>query len=243
MKPIRDLRAYGEAFVEAADPTEGGRLAARVLVEPTRAPWFRRVAVVLGSVAIFAGANVGLAFAANPSVPGDPLYGVDLAYERVAQAIGLHPNVAAERFQEAAVLSNRGQFAEAFQTASEAMQHIGAQNSHALEVLSEVAQDAQGMNSEDLPPGLQKQLNDQAQELFGIGQQVSEAAAGTLDLTTFEKRSQQVLDAVRTAMADKGNVPPGLDENNPPGKSGDAPGQSGDTPGQSGDTPPGQTNP
>jgi hypothetical protein len=237
MKPIRDLRAYGGALIDAASPTEGGRLAARVLTEPIRAPWARRVVVVLSSVAVFAGANVGLAFAANPSVPGDPLYGVDRAYERVATAFGIHQNLAAERFQEAAELSQRGELAAAFETASQAMEHLGTQ-SHAAEVLTQLAEDVKGIDSEDLPPAVQRTLNDEAKELFGIGQQVSEAAKGELDTSRFDKRSDQVLAVIREAMAKRGQtLPPGLDNDTPPGQSGDTPGQSGDAPGQSGDTP------
>jgi hypothetical protein len=246
MRTIRDLRAYGDALTEAASTTEGGRIAARSLSEsPAGAPWFRRVAVVLGSMAIFAGANVGLALAANSSAPGDALYGIDRAYEKIETAIGLHPNLAAERFQEAAKLSERGDLATAFQTASEAMEELGP-TSHAAQVLTQVAQDIKGIESDELPPAAQQRLNDQAKELFGIGKQVSEAAKGDLNTELFDERSDQVLAAIRQAMADRNqNTPPGLDENGPPGLGGNGPpGLDGNTPpGHGGDTPPGKSEP
>jgi len=235
MKSIRDLRSYADHLVARADPNEGGRIAARATsASPAHAPWLRRVTVVLGSVVIFAGANVGLAFAANSAVPGDSLYGIDRAYEKIEAAIGLHPNLAAERFREAAVLSQRGDLDGAFEVASEGIQQLSPQ-SHALDVLSQIAEGVRA--SEDLPADVRDQLNGQASELFGIGEAVSDAA--TSDLTDFESRSEQVLDTIKRAMLERGQeLPPGL-SGDTPGKSGGAPGQT-DTPGKSGDAP-GQT--
>jgi len=246
MKPIRDLRSYADHLIGRADPNRGGYIAARADSQsPTRAPWLRRVAVVLGSAGILVGANVGLALAANSSVPGDTLYGIDRAYEKIEVAIGFHPNLAAERFREAAALTQRGETALAFETASEAIRQIGP-GSHALDVLSQVAE---GMKaSEVLPADVQNRLNDQAKELFGIGEAVSEAA--TSEFTDFENRSEEVLAAIRSAMQERGqDLPPGLDKSEQPGKSGDAPGQdgspgkSGDAPGRNGQTPGNSQNP
>jgi len=235
MKSIRDLRSYADHLVARVDPTEGGRIAARVASgSPSRTPWLRRVAVVLGSLAIFAGANAGLAFAANSSAPGDPLYGIDRAYEKIETAIGLHPNLAAERFQEAADLSRRGDLDGAFEVASEALQQLGPQ-SNALGVLSQVAEAIRA--SEHLPADVRDQLTGQASELFGIGEEVSDAATG--DLADFESRSEQVLATIKEAMLERGQeLPPGL-RGDAPGNSGNAPGQT-DTPGNSGNAP-GQT--
>jgi hypothetical protein len=246
MKPIRDLRSYADHLVARADPNEGGRIAARAASRaPAHAPWLRRVAVVLGSLAIFAGANAGLALAANSSAPGDPLYGIDRAYEKIETAIGLHPNLAAERFQEAATLSRRGDLDGAFEVASEAIQELSPQ-SHALDVLSEVAEGIQA--SSDLPAEVRDQLASQARELFGIGEEVSDAATGDLD--GFESRSERVLAAIKEAMQKRDQeLPPGLSGDAPgnsghapgqtdaPGNSGDAPGHGGDAPGNSGDAP------
>jgi hypothetical protein len=247
MKPIRDLRAYGDALTRAASTTEGGRIAARALDVPVRAPWVRRAVVVLTTLVAFGGANVGLAFAANPSVPGDPLYGIDRAYERIASALGIHLNVAAERFQEAAVLTDRGELSAAFQVASEAMESLGSASSPATEALDQAAKDAESIESGGVPADVQERLNRQAKELFGIGEEVSVAATGSLqslDLQ-FVSRSQQVLDAVRSAQAEmreaKGQTtPPGLDTTTTtepttttaPGKSGEPHGKSGDTSGR-----------
>jgi hypothetical protein len=230
MKPIRDLRSYGDSLVNAADPSKGGRAAARALAQRQPSPLIRRVVVVLSSAAVFVGANVGLAFAANPSVPGDPLYGLDRAYERVAGWLGIHQNLAAERFREAAELSDRGHLGAAFETASEAMDQLNP-TSHAADVLTEAAADVKGVESDDLPADLQDRLNDQAKELFGIGEDVSLAATSDLE---FDKRADQVLEAIRSAMEARG-LPPGLSDEGPPGLNGDLP------PGQGGTTPPGKS--
>lgn len=243
MKPIRDLRAYAEQLIASADPFKGGRIAARALSRPPlRALWLRRVVVILSSIGLFVGANVGLAFAANSSVPGDPLYGIDRAYEKIETAIGLQPNLAAERFQEAAVLSERGELALAFDTATEGLQALGT-NSPAFDALTQVAHGIE--ETSDFPTDVQDDLNGQAQELFGIGQAVSEAA--TSELGDFENRSYKVLTAIRDAMIARGQeLPPGLQDGTPgnsgqtppgqdgsPGKSGEAPGNGGETPGNS----------
>jgi len=247
MKSTRDLRAYAEHLVASTDPSKGGYIARRAAAQPLpRTGWARRVAVVLGSAGIFVGANVGLALAANASVPGDPLYGIDRAYEKIEAAIGLHPNLVAERFREAAALTQRGETTLAFETASEAMRQLGP-GSHALDVLAQVAE---GMKaSEVLPADVQDRLNDQARELFGIGEAVSEAA--TSELTDFENRSEEVLAAIRSAMQDRGQaLPPGLERNEPPGQSGRTPpgqdgtaGKSDEAPGRDGQTPGNSQNP
>ena len=240
MKPIRDLRSYGDSLVDAADPSKGGRAAARALAQRQPSPLIRRVVVVLSSAAVFVGANVGLAFAANPSVPGDPLYGLDRAYERVAGWLGIHQNLAAERFREAAELSDRGHLGAAFETASEAMDQLSP-TSHAAEVLTEVAQDVQGVESDDLPADVTDRLNDQAKQLFGIGEYVSLVPVSDLELNS---KADQVLAAIREAMqARLQNPPPGLSDEGPPGLNGDLPPGLGGTtpPGNSGTIPPGKS--
>ena len=229
MKPIRDLRAYGDDLVRRSSPTEGGRVAMRAMAQPPHTPWMRRAVVALTSLAVFSGANVGLALAANPSVPGDPLYGIDRAYERVETALGITASHAAERFDEAAELSNRGRFSDAFSAASEGARGLGQENpglAHATEVLQQLSADTEDIEPDELPPGLQKQLNDQAKELFGIGKQVSAVANGSDDLdlltTQLGKHSDRVLAAVREAQQAmwkaKGKVPPGRSGEGPPGQ-------------------------
>ena len=60
---------------------------------------------------LFVVANVGLATAANSAVPGDILYPVDRAYERVGTVLGA--SVTQERISEAAVLLHRGETLDA----------------------------------------------------------------------------------------------------------------------------------
>ena len=144
--------------------------------------------------------------------------------------LGIHQNLAAERFREAAELSDRGHLGAAFETASEAMDQLNP-TSHAADVLTEAAADVKGVESDDLPADLQDRLNDQAKELFGIGEDVSLAATSDLE---FDKRADQVLEAIRSAMEARG-LPPGLSDEGPPGLNGDLP------PGQGGTTPPGKS--
>ncbi len=68
--------------------------------------------------------NVALAAGSNPSVPGDPLYGFDRAYERLADVAGLGSGHAAERIGEAAVLVERGRAAEALELVNEAFDEL-----------------------------------------------------------------------------------------------------------------------
>ncbi len=252
MKPIRDLRSYGDFLVGRADPTEGGRIARRAMAEPLRRThWLRRVIVVMGSVVTLVGANVGMAFAANGSIPGDPLYGLDRAYERVEIAIGLHPNLAAERFDEASKLVDRGDIAAAFETASEGAADLDGSSGIGA-TLSQLARDLGEANMAALPTDVRQALTQQAQELFGIGKAVSTAATTHLS-EAMSSRAEQVLTTVRLAQeemrqAREDFVPPGQTDNpglggetppgqdGTPGKSDEAPGQDG-TPGKSGDAP------
>ena len=227
MKPIRDLRAYGDDLVKASSPAEGGRIAMRAMAQPSRSPWVRRAVIALTSLAVFSGANIGMALAANSSVPGDRLYGIDRAYERVGAALGFNINVAAERFEEATELSNRGRFSTAFSTASEGAHSLNNPGlSHALEVLDQLSVDTEGINSDDLPAGLQKEMNEQARELFGIGKTVSKVAMGygnqAEEIAAFEHQSLSMAEYVGSAREARG-LRPGLGHDGPPGLGGTLP--------------------
>lgn len=209
MKPIRDLRAYASSIIQDASPHEGGRIAVRALHGRARAPWLQRMVTVLTSLAVFSAANVGLALAANSAVPGDPLYGIDRAYEKVETALGIRTNHSAERFEEAAVLSSRGDLPRALEVASEAARGLDNPGlDRAIEAITQASEDAKDLEPEVTPPGLEKKLNAQAQELFGIGREVSEvasshdgAAAEELEVS-FDKKADEVLATVHEAQAE-----------------------------------------
>lgn len=131
--PIQDLRHYGRSLTDSVDPARTRAVVSRAMGPRAvgrsplpRSVWPRRVAVLAAAAALFLLANVGLALAANRSVPGDPLYPVDRFYERVAQAVGLPVSPALERLEEAAVLVQRGEVPLALETAAEAMKQAGA---------------------------------------------------------------------------------------------------------------------
>lgn len=221
MDPLRDLRSYAEDLVSGVNADDGARAARTALLAGVHSPWMRRVVSVATAVAMFIGANAGLAAATNGAVPGDALYGLDRAYEKIGHVFGIDSDGPEERFEEAAVLAHRGRFAEALETAAEAAEQLDNPGLiRAAEALSEAADNARGVGPPDYPPGLQQQLNRQTQELFGIGRTVSEVAkAGksTKTLTAaFSKKAEDVLEAVKQAKADRGS-PPGKET--PPGQS------------------------
>lgn len=121
--PIEELRRYARDLQAEVHP---GRARARVdavLAGPVRRPR-RAVLVVLASTLLLLFSNVALAAAADPSVPGDALYGLDRAYERIADVAGLGGIHAGERLDEAAVLLERGRAADALDLVNEAFDEL-----------------------------------------------------------------------------------------------------------------------
>jgi len=106
--PLDELRRYAASLRAGTDDDVARRSVARAMAaghaghtRPARRP------AVLAAAAVLLG-NAGLAAAAEPAVPGDLLYGVDRAYERLADAVGLGADHAAERLAEATELVARG---------------------------------------------------------------------------------------------------------------------------------------
>lgn len=123
--PISDLKRYAAAL-EAQVSDERARSAARMalhtpspVVSPTRAP--RRVVVAVATTVLMGVSNVALATVADSSIPGDPLYGLDRAYESVGAAIGLSNQHASERATEVLALQERGKSAEALELVQETL--------------------------------------------------------------------------------------------------------------------------
>jgi len=99
-----------------------------------------RLAMALASVVLLSGMT-GVAFASNGAAPGDPLYGLDRALER----IGIGDGAAAERIAEAQALFQEGLVAEAMAHAAGAVAEtedasLLADGSGAAEALRDAAE-------------------------------------------------------------------------------------------------------
>jgi len=102
---------------------------------PIGGRWGRLVAKPATAIAAFVlllGMS-GVAAASNSSVPGDPLYGIDLAIER----LGIGSGGTAERIEEAGVLLDRGMPSEALTHLSSAV--LTSDDSAAADALHQAA--------------------------------------------------------------------------------------------------------
>jgi len=105
----------------SAHPTAGGAQRRTPRVLPRLAP-----ALVL---ILLLCSMTGVAFAADSAAPGDALYGLD----RAAEKIGIGSGGLAERLTEASTLADRGQIEEGVTHAAEALGGSGGQNAYAEE--------------------------------------------------------------------------------------------------------------
>ena len=123
--PVHDaLRAYAERLEAETSPGTAHRAVRRALGAPPGRMRLRRVAVLLASALGFGLGNAALALAVQPSVPGDALYGVERAYERVAALVGVRLGSPEERLSEAAVLLRRGDVVGARELVAEAVAEV-----------------------------------------------------------------------------------------------------------------------
>ncbi len=208
--PISDLRRYAHALQQQADPVEAHRaatLAAAPLPAPARS-WRRRLATVTAAAAVLAGGNVGLALAADPAAPGDLLYGVDRAYERVAEVLGIGGDTARERLDEASTLAARGDVSRALSTARETLSSLPVEAgglAQALAALQTAESDAFDPGEPESAPGreLTAELHVQTELLLGLAKQVVAAAHGDdpgavqAAASQMSGQAQRVADAAR----------------------------------------------
>lgn len=126
--PMDDLKAYAASLTDSVSVEETDAVVARVLRAPRggRLPLKQRVTAVGVVVATFLSANVGLAAAAQNAAPGDALYGVDRAYERIAEFVGISNSRTEERLQEANDLAERGDATAALAAASAALEALSS---------------------------------------------------------------------------------------------------------------------
>lgn len=205
-----------------------------LVIEPhVRRRGLRLTAVSLvAGVALLLGANGAVAASAS-ALPGDALYGVKRAVERVSLAMhrdaagraGLHLKFAATRVSEVEALVASGG------VASEALDGLSASLAGAEEEASEAL--ALGQDSGALLAHVQEMISKHIAVLTDVLAKVPDQAKGAI---------QQAIDNAQNAKAkaQQGHDKPSTGKpTTPPGKGGNAPGQGNDPPGPANE-PPGQ---
>lgn len=120
---IEQLRRYARDLRAEVDPSRAEIIASRAIVsDARRRP--RRLVVALATALLMLISNVALAAAADPSIPGEALYGIDRAYEAFADRVGLGGPHAGERVSEAAALVAQGDAPAALEVLDEALAEI-----------------------------------------------------------------------------------------------------------------------
>lgn len=117
--PIDDLRRYADDLASEVSLFTAQRAVRSAVSPDTRRP--RKAVVVLVTTALFGISNVALAATADPAIPGDALYGIDRAYERVADLAGLGGPRVTERLAETGALVEQGRLAEALELVQETL--------------------------------------------------------------------------------------------------------------------------
>lgn len=117
--PINDLRHYADDLTSEVSPFAAQRAVRSAMTPDTRRP--RKAVLVLVTTALFGVSNVALAATADPAIPGDALYSVDRAYERVADLAGLGGPRVTERLTETGALVEQGRLAEALELVQETL--------------------------------------------------------------------------------------------------------------------------
>lgn len=123
-----ELKEYAASLSATVQETTTEAAVSRALRTPraTHVPLRTRFATVTLAVVSFFSANVGLAAASQNAAPGDLLYGVDRAYERVAAFVGISDSNTDERVREANKLADRGDATAALAAASTALEALNS---------------------------------------------------------------------------------------------------------------------
>jgi hypothetical protein len=118
---ITALRSLAEDYESAVSPLAAQRAVNRALMSRPRRPIRRRWNWAVATVGFMAVSNIGLAAAANPSAPGDALYGIDRGYEAIGGFIGFNTDHSGERLDEAETVLGRGDASTAVSLAADAL--------------------------------------------------------------------------------------------------------------------------
>ena len=105
---IHELHSYAHALMDRAGTQHD--FPGRFHREPqTLTRFLRTPRVAVASVGLIVFGNIGMAAASDGAAPGDILYSIDRAYERLASVVGLDLGGPSERFDEARVMLVRGE--------------------------------------------------------------------------------------------------------------------------------------
>ena len=183
--------------------------------------------------AAFAAVGAGAAVASDGAKPGDALYGLDRALERV----GINNGGAEERIEEAMALVERGQHRRAMEAVEEAIEDLAddPSNAAALEALRNASGQVATARSNDVS-GFQdtQAFRDQVAGLLGVI--ATEMEDGTVDGARIAETAQGFSHTARD-FAESRAQGPDVDS---PGDSDTPPGQSSSNPGKKPETLPGE---
>lgn len=211
------LRRYATDL--AGEPVDAEALLARARAQPVPARRAQRLVPALAVTLAFLVANAGLAVAANGAAPGDALYPVDRAYERLAAAVGLTGESAQERLDEAVVVAARGEPRSAV-----------AQTGRALRALDEgpglpdaimAVEEAEAELSVPIPDAEtiavpDERLRSAVDDLIATAHEVAETARSGGDPAAAAQRVKEK--AAEVAAAARSNRPEHAGQNDAPGQ-------------------------
>jgi hypothetical protein len=228
---LEALSSYGRWLHSQVGPEDAATAASRAFAARSlRSP--RRWVVAVAVAGLLLIGNVGLAAVSDGAAPGDPLYGLDRAYEQVGQLLGLSDH-ATERLHEAEVLLARGRSQTALEVTEEALEELEIETA-----LSDLLA---------APPGIEEanqELAAETEELVTLAFQVHLSAKDSTDrraaIAALREQVQRVVEAARShAQGPKDGSPPGHQPSDHPGQTGGPPA---DSPGETAPHPQGNSN-
>ena len=196
----QDAESHILAATAAVPETVPQVVASHIPVSPRRLR--ARLALVMASIMALLVATAGVGLAADGAAPGDTLYGLDLALERV----GIGNGNASERLAEAVALAEAGQLSRGLDHAATTLATLPdqAQAAAASDALADAA--ARLLEDGDTPTGVSDLLSHLASVVgTGDGQGVAEIARQIRD--TVERGRPEALGGPPT---DRRGRPDGL---------------------------------
>lgn len=204
------------ADLEAAYPTERARARVDVVLDsPPTGIRRRRMRLVVASAVVLVLSNLALAAVADPSVPGDPLYGLDRAYEQIGKRLGLVHSTASERLEEAEKLIARGRATQAIPAVIELLDQVPASQPQGISTARTALEEAATLQGQ----GPSEEFSEALEDLLDLvkrnpgrveGPEVAEAAQKLRDAAAKGKPAEDVPGRGRPAR------PPGKDDPGPP---------------------------